>query len=104
MRRSWDDGETTDGGAAVMWQAQVYVTFKRGVLDPQGEAIRGALGALGFDSVADVRMGKYMQIRLDAADETEARQRVDEMCRRLLANPVIEVYRFDLARDGEAGK
>lgn len=87
-----------------MWQAQVFVTFKRGVLDPQGEAIRGALGALGFDGVEQVRTGKYMQVRLRAADEAEVRRRVDEMCRRLLANPVIEEYRFDLAPAGEAGK
>lgn len=87
-----------------MWQAQVYVTFKRGVLDPQGEAVRGALGALGFDAVEQVRTGKYMQVRLRAADEAEARQHVDEMCRRLLANPVIEDYHFDLAPAGEAGK
>jgi phosphoribosylformylglycinamidine synthase len=88
------------------WEAQVYVTFKRGVLDPQGEAARGALGALGFGEVSDVRVGKYMVIRLDAAGEAEARRRVDEMCRRLLANPVIEDYRFDLALApaGGAGK
>lgn len=86
------------------WQAQVYVTFKRGVLDPQGEATRGALGALGFGEVSDVRMGKYMELRLGAADEAEARRRVDEMCRRLLANPVIEDYRFDLAPAGGSGK
>jgi len=80
-----------------MWQAEVYVTFKRGVLDPQGDAIRGALAALGYDTVSGVRVGKYMRLDLAAASEAEARARVDEMCRRLLANTVIEDYRIELA-------
>ena len=79
-----------------MWQAEVYVTFKRGVLDPQGETIRSSLIALGFATVTDVRVGKLMVVKLAAASEAEARVAVEEMCRRLLANPVIEEYRFDL--------
>jgi len=89
-----------------MWQAEVYVTFKRGVLDPQGEAIRSSLVALGFGGVGDVRTGKYMQIRIDAPSREEAAERLDEMCRRLLANTVIEDYRFELrpAAGGGAGR
>lgn len=86
----------------MMWQAEVYVTFKRGVLDPQGEAIRGALATLGHDSVNSVRVGKYIRLELEAAGEAEARSAVEEMCRRLLANPVIEDYRVELAPAGEA--
>lgn len=84
-----------------MWQAEIYVTFKRGVLDPQGETIRSGLVALGFQSVAGVRVGKYMVVQLAASDEAAARSAVDEMCRRLLANPVMEEYRFELHRVAE---
>ena len=80
-----------------MWNAEVFVTFKRGVLDPQGETIRGALAALGYDAVESVRVGKYMQLQLVAADAGEARAKVDEMCRRLLANTVIEEYRIEIS-------
>jgi phosphoribosylformylglycinamidine synthase len=80
-----------------MWQAEVYVTFKRGVLDPQGEAIRSSLVALGFASVGEVRTGKFMQVRLEAPTQAEAAARVEEMCRRLLANTVIEDYRYEVS-------
>ena len=83
-------------GVAAMWQADVYVTFKRGVLDPQGEVVRSSLVALGFGGVGAVRVGKFMQVDLDAPSEDEARAQVDEMCRRLLVNTVIEEYRFEL--------
>ncbi len=76
-------------------KARVYVTLKTGVLDPQGEAIRQALGGLGFDGVASVRQGKVFDIEIaDGADASEAR--LDEMCRRLLANTVIESYRIEI--------
>ncbi len=74
--------------------ARVEVTLKPAVNDPQGNTVKGALASLGFDSVEDVRVGKYMELRLTAADVAEAERRVDEMCRRLLANPVIEEYRY----------
>ena len=77
--------------------ARVYVTLKPTVNDPQGLTVRGALHSLGFDGVDGVRVGKYLEVRLDADDETAARAQIEEMCRRLLANPVIEEYRFDLA-------
>ena len=80
-----------------MWNAEVYVTFKRSVLDPQGKAVHGALTALGYRSVQGVRVGKYIQLQLEAASEDEARAKVDEMCRRLLANTVIEEYRIALS-------
>ena len=79
-----------------MFLARVYVTFKPTVNDPQGLAIRGGLHHLGFGSVDSVRMGKYLEVRLEEADAESARARVDQMCRQLLANPVIEEYRFDL--------
>ncbi|MBF6601052.1 MAG: phosphoribosylformylglycinamidine synthase subunit PurS [Dehalococcoidia bacterium] len=79
-----------------MYLARVYVTLKPTVNDPQGLTIRGGLHALGFADVASVRAGKYMEIRVDAGDRAAAEAQVDEMCRKLLANPVIEDFRFDL--------
>ena len=74
-------------------KARVYVMLKNGVLDPQGEAVRHALGALGFDGVEGVRQGKV--IELDLADGT-TEDTVRDMCDKLLANTVIESYRIEL--------
>ncbi len=76
--------------------ARIWVTLKPGVLDPQGKAIAGALDSLGFSGVEDVRQGKYLEVKLDARDEAQARQDVERMCEELLANTVIETYRFEL--------
>ena len=76
--------------------ARVYVTLKPTVNDPQGLTIRNALHSLGFGSVDSVRAGKYMEVRLRAGDEEDARRQAEEMCRRLLANPVIEQFRYDV--------
>ena len=81
-----------------MYLAKVYITLKPTVNDPQGLTIKGALHNLGFTSVEDVRAGKYVEIRLKENDLTAAKKQVDEMCRKLLANPVIENYRFDMER------
>jgi phosphoribosylformylglycinamidine synthase PurS subunit len=75
--------------------AKVYVTLKPGVLDPAGKAIAESLHSLGFGEVNGVRLGKYMEVQFDGK-RPESERRVDEMCRRLLANGVIEDYRFDL--------
>lgn len=79
-----------------MIRAKVYVTLKKGVLDPQGETVRGALETLGFAGVKEVRIGKFMVITLNDVGRQEAKKRVEEMCKRLLANPVIEDYHFEL--------
>ena len=84
--------------------AKVYVTPKRGVLDPQGKAVAQALHSLGFDEVGDVRIGKYMEIRLDGESADAAGERVREMCRKLLANGVIEDFRFEIADAQGEGK
>lgn len=76
--------------------AKVTVTPKRGILDPQGKAVAHSLHALGYSEVDGVRIGKYLELRLETADRTLAQERVREMCDRLLANGVIEDYRFDL--------
>lgn len=77
-------------------RARVYVTYKSGVLDPQGKAVRGGLQTLGFGNVADVRQGKYFEIRLEEKDAATARARVEEMCKKLLANPVMEDFRIEI--------
>lgn len=76
-------------------KARVYVTLKPGVLDPAGKAVAGALRTLGFDEVADVRLGKFIEVEL-ADTETDPRGRVEAMCEKLLANTVIERYRVEL--------
>ncbi len=72
--------------------ARVNVTLKPGISDPQGQTIEKALPALGYSGVHDVRVGKMIELRLEASTEGEAKERVEEMCERLLANPVIESY------------
>ena len=76
--------------------AKIYVTLKPAVNDPQGVTVLGALKNLGFTTPANVRVGKYLEVSLDAGSQDEAREQVDEMCQKLLANVVIEQYRFDL--------
>jgi phosphoribosylformylglycinamidine synthase len=78
-------------------KARVHVTLKPGVLDPQGEAVRHALGALGFDGIAGVRIGKVIELDLEGADAAAAEAEVRAMCDRLLANTVIENYAVEIA-------
>ena len=78
-------------------KARVHVTLKPGVLDPQGEAVRHALGALGFEGVGEVRIGKVIEVDLAATDPAAARAEVEAMCRQLLANTVIENYAVEIA-------
>jgi phosphoribosylformylglycinamidine synthase len=78
--------------------AKVYVTLKSGVLDPQGKAIHHAAETIGYRGIADVRQGKYFEIKLDPAmDEAQARAEVDKFARDVLSNPVIEDYRVEIA-------
>ena len=79
--------------------ARVYVTPKKAILDPQGKAIANSLHALNYGEVSDVRMGKYLEVRLQGLSRAQAEQRIEEMCRRLLANLVIEDFRFELIEE-----
>ena len=79
-----------------MYLARVYITLKPTVNDPQGLTIKGALHDLGFQNVSSVRAGKYMEIRIEEKDLAKAERQLQEMCRQLLANPVIENFHFDL--------
>ena len=77
-------------------KAKVHVTLKSGVLDPQGKAVAGALAQLGFAGIAGVRQGKYIELELAEKDPKKAKARVEDMCRKLLANTVIEDFRVDV--------
>ena len=84
------------------YRAEVHVVLKPLVNDPEGLVIRDALRHLGFDGVEGVRSGKYLAIELEAPGSDEARARVEEMCRKLLANPVIEEYRLEVRETAPA--
>ena len=77
-------------------RVKIFVSLKNGVLDPQGKAIERSLHTLGYTEVGDVRVGKYLEVELNAASRAEAENRVREMCNKLLANTVIEDYRFEI--------
>ena len=98
-------GATRSAATATRWFARVHVTLKPVVNDPQGLAVMGGLHQLGYGGVQSVRLGKYLEVQLAAADRAAAETQVDEMCRRLLANPVIEDYRYAVeeAPDAPAG-
>ena len=77
-------------------KAKVHITLKNGVLDPQGKAVKNALGTLGFSGVEGARIGKYIEIDLAETNAVKAEAQVTEMCEKLLANTVIENYRVDV--------
>jgi phosphoribosylformylglycinamidine synthase len=79
-------------------KVRVLVRLKAGILDPQGATVQRALAGLGFDDVVGLRVGKLIEVDVEAATEAAARARVDEMCRRLLANPLLEDYTVETAR------
>jgi len=78
------------------WLARVFVTPKQGILDPQGKAIQQSLHALGYPEVGDVRLGKFVEMHVADVSRDSVESRIREMCERLLANRVIEDYRFEL--------
>lgn len=80
-----------------MIKARITVTLKTGVLDPQGKAIEGALGALGFSGVGEVRQGKVFDVVLDHSDRARASEDLEAMCQKLLANTVIENYHVTIS-------
>ena len=79
-------------------KAKVYITLKPGLLDAQGKTIKSALETLGFKGVGEVRMGKFVELTLRQGSASSAKREVERMCKKLLANPVIEHYRIDISR------
>jgi phosphoribosylformylglycinamidine synthase subunit PurS len=99
----WEFGDGTSIDAALTlysmtqtYQARIYVTLRPSVLDPAGAAVRSGIEHMGFANVSDVRIGKYIEVALSGSDPDSARTEVDQICDRLLANPVIENYRFEI--------
>ena len=79
-----------------MYLARIYVTLKPAVNDPQGLTVLNSLKQLGFAAVSDVRVGKYLEVRIEEPDRSQAERLVADMCNKLLSNPVIEQFSFDL--------
>ena len=77
-------------------KANVYVSLKKSVLDPQGKTIHGALRKMGYQGISDIRQGKYFEITLDGMDESAAKQEIERMAREVLTNPVIEDFHYSI--------
>ena len=79
------------------WLVKINIQLKESILDPQGQAVQAGLNALGYDNVSELNVGKYMELKIsDIEDKDQVNKQVDEMCQRLLANPVIEDYRYSI--------
>jgi phosphoribosylformylglycinamidine synthase len=81
-----------------LFLSRILVTLRKSILDPQGKAVAHAISTMGVKSVKEVRMGKYIEITFDGSSEAETRQATEEVCKKLLANPVMEDYRFEVER------
>jgi phosphoribosylformylglycinamidine synthase len=79
-----------------LMKAKIIITPKRAVLDPQGKTVQNALTQMGYAGVGAVHVGKYLEIELDGADKEAARKQIDDACHKILSNPVIEEYRFEV--------
>lgn len=100
MRRIRRFGDDFKEVATNMYKAEIRITLKEGVLDPQGSAVEKALHSMSFTGVQEARIGKFMEVVLDAATLEEAREQIKQMCDSLLANPVIEEYTFQVQEVG----
>ncbi len=81
-----------------MYLSNIRITVRKSILDPQGKAVEHAVASLGVKGISDVRMGKYVELKIDGNSEAEARRATDEVCKKLLANPVMEDYHFEIER------
>ncbi len=81
-----------------MYLSKVRITVRKSILDPQGKAVEHAVASLGVKGISDVRMGKYVELKIDGNSEAEARRATDEVCKKLLASPVMEDYDFEIER------
>ncbi|MRJ46471.1 phosphoribosylformylglycinamidine synthase subunit PurS [Fundicoccus ignavus] len=81
-----------------MYNVKVYVTYKESILDPQGEAVRGAVHRMGFDEIEDIRIGKYFEIKVSDTADRSVEEVIEMICDKLLANVVMESYRYEIER------
>lgn len=79
-----------------MYNVKVYVTYKESILDPQGEAVRKAVHRMGFNEIEDIRIGKYFEMKVEKNDEREIEETIETICDKLLANVVMETYRYEI--------
>lgn len=79
-----------------MYKAQIKVTLRKSILDPQGKTVEHSMQSLGYKNISDTRIGKYIELKIDASSENEARKVTEEVCHKLLANPVMEDYEFSI--------
>ena len=87
-----------------MYSSRIKITLRKSILDPQGKAVEHSIESLGYKNVKDTRIGKYIELKLDASSEGEARKITDEVCKKLLANPVIEDYEFEITSLNGSGE
>ena len=92
-RRAWTSKQ--DAG---MFLSKVRIALRKSILDPQGKAVEHAVSTLGVKGVSDVRMGKYIEFKVDGATEADAKRTTEEVCKKLLANPVMEDYHFEVEK------
>jgi phosphoribosylformylglycinamidine synthase PurS subunit len=81
-----------------MYLSRIKITLRKSILDPQGKAVEHAIGTLNVGNIKDVRMGKYVELKVDASDEDSARAATEEVCKKLLANPIMEDFHFDIEK------
>lgn len=79
-----------------MYSAKIRITLRKSILDPQGKAVEHSIQSLGYKNIKDTRIGKFIELKIDAATENEAKSVTEEICSKLLANPVMEDYDFDI--------
>ena len=84
-----------------MYLAKIKITLRKSILDPQGKAIEHSLKSLGYDEIEDTRIGKYIELKINADSKEEAGNIAEKACEKLLANPVMEDYKFEISKDGE---
>jgi phosphoribosylformylglycinamidine synthase len=85
-----------------MYLAKIKITLRKSILDPQGKAVEHSLKSLGYDEIVDTRIGKYIELKINANSEEEANDIADKACEKLLANLVMEDYEFEISKDGES--
>ena len=84
-----------------MYTAKINISIRKTILDPQGKALEHSLKSLGFDSIEDTRIGKYIELKINVKSKKEAEKISEEACRKLLANPVMEDYTFEVFKNGD---
>lgn len=85
-----------------MYKAEIKITLRKSILDPQGKTVEHSILSLGYNNIKDTRIGKYIELTINAKNKQEAKKITDEICKKLLANPVMEDYSFELKERGEA--